>query len=145
MRIMISTLALVFSVGCGGLEGDWEGSMQCNDAQQKWPAQFTIQQNEFDETAFEGVVGGALPCATDVGDEYDCNFLMSGIIYKEKPSGSQSLDVDMEQCEADGGVQGSIGFGCEDPERANWDGRKNIEIDHQTSGDVLCRISLERQ
>ena len=123
MRITISTLALIFSAGCGGIQGDWKGDMQCEDGEQKWPEQFSIQQNEFDETAFKGVVGGALPCTTDAGDDYDCNFVMSGTIYKSKPSG----------------------FGCEDPERANWDGGKNIEIDHQTSGDVLCRISLERQ
>ena len=145
MRFIISTLALVFFAGCGGIEGDWEGNMQCEDSRQTWPADFTIQQNEFDETAFEGVVGGAIPCITDAGEEYNCNFVVSGIIYKSKPSGSQSLDIDMEECEADGGVQGSIGFGCEDPERAQWDGGKSIEIDHQTSGDVLCRISLERE
>lgn len=145
MRIIISTLAFIFSVGCGGIQGDWEGNMQCDDAAQKWPARFTIVQNEFDETAFQGAVGGAIPCTTDAGEDYDCNFVMSGIIYKSKPSGSQSLDIDMEECEADGGSEGSIGFGCEDPERANWDGRKSIEIDHQTSGNVLCRISLERQ
>ena len=145
MRIIISTLVLILSTGCGGLEGDWEGNMQCNDAEQKWPAKFTIQQNEYDETAFEGAVGGALPCTSDGGEDLDCNFLMSGIIYKSKPSGSQKLDIDMESCEADGGFQGSIGFGCEDPESAQWDGGKTLKIDHQTSGDVLCRISLERQ
>ena len=145
MRMMISTLVLAFSVGCGGLEGDWEGDMQCNDADQKWPADFTIQQNEFDETAFEGVIGGALPCSTDDEENLLCNFLMSGIIYKSKPSGAQQLDIDMEQCEADGGNRGSIGFGCEDPENAKWDGGKVLKIDHQTSGNVLCRISLERK
>ena len=144
MRIIKYTLFMGFFTGCGGLEGDWKGSMLCEDGG-KWPAKFKIQQNEFDETAFQGAVGGALPCVAGDGTELACNFLMDGIIYKSKPSGAQDLDIDMQQCEADGGADGSIGFGCEDPERAKWDGGKGLEIDHQTSGDVLCRITLERE
>ena len=143
MRTTISMLALIFFAGCGGLQGDWEGAMVCG--QDSWKAVFEISNNEYDETTIEGGVIGALPCSRDGDDSFDCNFMMSGIIYQSSPSGEQSLDIDMESCKADGGIEGSIGFACEDPENAEWDGRKNIRFLHQTTGGLACTVELERQ
>ena len=143
MRTTISMLALTFFTGCTGLQGDWEGGMKCGD--EAWPAQFVIQENEFDETTFEGGVVGALPCSRDGDDAFACNFMMNGIIYQSHPSGAQSLDIDMDSCKADGGSEGSIGFACEDPENAKWDGAKEISFIHQTTGGLACTVTLERQ
>ncbi len=143
MRTTISMLAFIFLAGCGGLQGDWEGGMECG--QDSWPAVFEIATNEYDETTIKGGIVGALPCSGDGDDTFDCNFMMSGIVYQSRPSGEQSLDIDMESCKADGGSEGSIGFACEDPENAKWDGRKRIQFIHQTTGGLACTVELERQ
>ena len=140
MRSTISIFALMFFTGCGGMQGDWKGGMNCDGDSSE--AQFKIGQNEFGETTIDGGFIGAVPCSLD---DSDCNLLMSGIIYHDNPMGEQDLQIDLLSCKADGGSGGSVGFACEDPEAAEWDGRKEITFYHQTSGGTACTVKLERQ
>ena len=144
MRFVVLTLAISCFTGCSTLEGEWGGKMKCETGG-NWEADFTIEKNQFEETVFDGLIAGAVPCTADGDEIIACNFLMEGYIRQSKPSGEQRLDVDIDRCEADGGENGSIGFGCEDPYKSQWDGRNEIEMFHETSGDVACKIELERQ
>ena len=60
-------------------------------------------------------------------------------------TGTRDLDMRIDYCAADAGPLGSTGYGCENPELAEWDGRRSITIVHQTSGDIACKIDLDRQ
>ena len=140
MRTTLSMLGLMFFTGCGGLQGDWEGGMQCGS--EEWEADFKIGQNEYGETTIAGGIVGAVPCSREGGD---CHLMMTGIIYHDNPMGEQSLDIDLLSCKADGGSDGSVGFACEDPENAEWDGRKKISFFHQTTGGQACTVKLVRQ
>jgi hypothetical protein len=142
MRTTISMLALIFFTGCSGLQGDWDGEMTCGS--DEWDAKFEIAKNEFDETTIEGGIVGAIPCGRDGEDTIDCNFMMSGIIYQSHPTGAQDLQIDMDSCQADGGIEGSIGWVCE-TENGQWDGGKALSFIHQRSGGQGCTVELERQ
>ena len=145
MRSTILMISLSLATACSGIEGDWAGDMKCEDGG-KWPADFTIEMNEFGDTEFEGRVTGAIPCRQDNDDEtadIECDFLMVGTIGTAVKNKEGGVTLRVDSCTADGGPFGSIGVGCEDP-KTTWEG-SSLEIDHETSGDILCRIDLERQ
>lgn len=145
MRSTILMISLALATACSGIEGDWSGNMKCEDGR-KGPAEFTIEMNEFGDTEFEGRVSNALTCRQDnddTTDDIECDFVMVGTIGAAEPNKDGGVILRVDSCTADGGQSGSVGFGCEDPE-TTWEGR-SLTIDHQTSGDVLCRIELERE
>ena len=145
MRSTILMIFLTLATACSGIEGDWSGEMKCEDGR-KGPAEFTIEMNEFGDTEFEGRMSNALTCRQDnddTTDDIECDFLMVGTIGSAEPNKNGGVILRVDSCTADGGPLGSIGFGCEDP-KTTWEGR-TLKIDHQTSGDVLCRIELERE
>lgn len=136
------------SIACSTLEGEWDGTMKCKEIEGSWDASFDIAQNEYGDTEFEGTVTDALTCRHDNDAETEdivCDFKMVGTVEPTEQAGEQDLDMRVSSCTADGGVFGSIGFGCEDPEVAEWDGRKTIEFIYETSGASACKIELTRQ
>ena len=140
-------LFLSLTSACSTLEGEWEGDMECEDGGD-WKANFDIAKNEYGDTEFSVTVENALTCRQDNNPETEdipCDFIMTGTVEPEGGSGEQDLDMRIDHCSADAGILGSTGFGCEDPEVAEWDGHKSIKIIHETSGDIACRIKLERQ
>lgn len=146
MRSTILMISLTLASACSGIEGDWSGQMKCENGG-KWPADFTIEMNEFGDTEFEGRVSAALTCRQDNDDETDdieCDFLMEGTIGTVERNKEGGVMLRVDSCTADGGPFGSIRFGCEDP-KTTWKDDGSLEIDHQTSGDILCRIELDRQ
>jgi len=135
------------SIACSTLEGEWDGTMKCEDGG-TWPAEFNIAQNEYGDTEFEGTVTNALTCRQDNNPEtedIECDFVMRGTVSPTQQSGEQDLLMRVDSCSAEGGAFGSTGFGCEDPRLAEWNGRRTIKIIHETSGDIDCKINLERQ
>jgi hypothetical protein len=154
MRSTILMISLALATACSGIEGDWSGEMKCKDMGSNQfvddgespSADFNIEMNEFGDTEFEGRMSNALTCRQDNDDTTDdikCDFVMVGTIGSAERNIDGGVILRVDSCTADGGELGSIGFGCEDP-TTTWEGR-SLKIDHQTSGDVLCRIELERQ
>jgi hypothetical protein len=157
MRNTILMISLTLAGACSGIEGDWSGQMKCEDGG-KWPAEFTIEMNEFGDTEFEGRMSAALTCRQDNDDDTDdieCDFLMIGTIGDVERDKEGGVILRVDSCTADGGPFGSIGVGCEDPKTTWFEDRSfsdehkvpvgTLRIDHQTSGDILCRIELDRQ
>ena len=143
---LLLTTAALFTA-CSTIEGDWEGSMECED-DGPWPAQFQIEKNEYGDTEFEGTVTGALSCRHDNDsstDDVPCDFIMVGTVEPESGTGLRNLDMRIDYCAADAGDLGTTGYGCENPEVAEWDGKRSIKIIHETSGDIACKFKLERK
>lgn len=149
MRTLLLFLFASLTTACSTLEGEWAGDMICQDDPKiSWDANFTIEKNEYGDTEFEGEVTGALSCLQDNDSDTDdiaCDFIMVGTVEPLGGSGQQDLDMRIDYCSADAGILGSTGYGCENPEVAEWNGRKSIKIIHQTSGDIDCKITLDRQ
>lgn len=147
VRTPLLFLTTTVFTACSTIEGQWEGSMLCEDAG-PWAAEFTIEKNEYGDTEFDGTVIDALDCRQDNDPEtpdVPCDFKMFGTVEPANGSGTRNLDMRIDYCAADAGALGSTGYGCENPELAEWDGRRSIKIVHQTSGDIACKIDLDRQ
>jgi len=146
MRSTILMISLTLASACSGIEGDWSGQMKCEDGG-KSSAEFTIEMNEFGDTEFEGTMSDALSCRQDndnATDDIECDFVMVGTIGAVERIKEGGVVLRVDSCTADGGPFGSIGFGCEDP-KTTWLRDGSLRIDHETSGDILCRIELERK
>ena len=130
MRTHLLFLVASLTTACSTLEGEWAGDMVCEDGAEKWPANFGIAKNEYGDTEFEGVVKGALSCRQDNDPDTDdiaCDFIMVGTVEPSGGSGQQDLDMRIDYCSADAGLLGSTGYGCENPEVAEWNGKQSIK------------------
>ncbi len=164
MRTPLMFLFLSLTSACSTLEGEWTGTMKCErenpaDEVVTWDAVFDIAKNEYGDTEFSGTVEEALTCRQDNNPETEdipCDFIMTGTVeptgkYPRDEAGRKIkdakhiLDMSIDHCSADAGILGSTGFGCEDPYLAEWDDRRDITIEHETSGAIACQIKLERQ
>jgi hypothetical protein len=159
VRTPLMFLFLSLTSACSTLEGTWTGNMKCQDGG-NWDAEFDIAKNEYGDTEFSGTVENALTCRQDNNPETEdipCDFIMTGTVeptgkYPRDPETGRKikdanhiLDMRIDHCSADAGILGSTGFGCEDPYVAEWDDRRDITIEHETSGDIACQIKLKRQ
>ena len=93
------------TTACSTLEGEWDGTMVCEDGG-PWPAQFDIEKNEYGDTEFEGGVKRALSCRQDNDpntNDIECDFVMVGTVEPAGGSGEQNLDMRIDYCSADAG------------------------------------------
>jgi hypothetical protein len=120
---------LIALFGCTPLVGDWSGEVDCDRFSMDVELSLEWDDNEY-------VGEGALDCTDAVG--FDCEERFDIQVDAEGPFGEQDLEVDLDDCIAEGGgVMERVS--CENPDHVEWDGGDTIIGDWGS-----CEFEVER-